>query len=425
MKRNTLRKVIASAIVTILSLSMVACGGKKETDGKTNNDKPQEITFSLWDQAQAPAMEKIASEFTKENPNIKVKVEVTPWGEYWTKLETGAQAGKLPDVITYNASNMPKYVDAGMLEDLSETLKDVDLNEFIEPVKDIYTFDSKLYALPRDWDTICLAYNKNILEKAGAKVPTNWDELLEATLKVKEANIEGITPFYFGIGNETYTGTWNFIAQAGGSVLDNNKNQSGYHNSANKEAVQFMYDLVQTHKVVPTPAEAEGWPVAIMSEGKAAFAYIGTYALGTVKDSPIVDQIGIALLPKGKTDTRALVHGTGTAVSAKSANKDAALKFVKFLTTDIANKILAEDAGVLPAKVNMADAYYSGLPQFPEVKSIIEDANKNGQMHPRTLATGWEQKEMEIMTEVYNGTISIDDGIKKVCEEVDAILKRN
>jgi len=28
------------------------------------------------------------------------------------------------------------------------------------------------------------------------------------------------------------------------------------------------------------------------------------------------------------------------------------------------------------------------------------------------------------MTEVYNGTISVDDGINKVTEEVDAILQR-
>ncbi|MDU5109950.1 MAG: extracellular solute-binding protein [Clostridium sp.] len=424
MKSKVLKRIIAGVAVSVISLSIVGCGGSKDDKEKDNSGKKAEITFALWDQAQAPAMEKIASEFTKENPNIKVKIEVTPWGEYWTKLETGAQADKLPDVITYNASNIEKYVDAGMIEDLTDTLKDVDLNQFIEPVKNIYTFDEKLYALPRDWDTICLAYNKKILETAGAEVPTNWDELVTATTKVKEANIEGVTPFYFGVANETYTGTWNFIAQAGGSVLDTSKNQSGYHNPANKDAVQFMYDLVQKYKVIPTPSEAEGWPVAIMSEGKSAFAYIGTYALNTLKDSPIADQLGVALLPKGKTDTRALVHGTGTAVSAKSENKEAALEFVKFLTTDIANKILAEDAGVLPAKINMADLYYESLSQFPELKEVIEDANKNGQMHPRAVATGWEQKEIEIMTEVYNGTISVDDGINKVTEEVDAILQR-
>ena len=68
-------------------------------------------------------MRAIADAFTAKNPNIKVKVEVTDWDNYWTKLEAGATGGALPDVFWMHSNNFVKYASSGMLMDITDKIK--------------------------------------------------------------------------------------------------------------------------------------------------------------------------------------------------------------------------------------------------------------------------------------------------------------
>ena len=45
------------------------------------------ITFAFWDNNQEPGMTAIAEAYMAAHPDVKVEVQVTPWNEYWTKLE--------------------------------------------------------------------------------------------------------------------------------------------------------------------------------------------------------------------------------------------------------------------------------------------------------------------------------------------------
>ncbi|MGO4373842.1 hypothetical protein AB4Z21_24380, partial [Paenibacillus sp. MCAF20] len=89
-KRNKFSFMLA-VVLMILSLVSAACsngtnnGASNTPDNSSNSnagetkDEPKKnvtLTYSIWDKIQQPAMEAIATEFTAQNPNIKVKVEV-------------------------------------------------------------------------------------------------------------------------------------------------------------------------------------------------------------------------------------------------------------------------------------------------------------------------------------------------------------
>ena len=57
------------------------------------------LSYALWDQEQVPAMQQTIDEFKQTHPNIDVKIQVTPWDDYWTKLQTSATGGSAPDVF--------------------------------------------------------------------------------------------------------------------------------------------------------------------------------------------------------------------------------------------------------------------------------------------------------------------------------------
>lgn len=98
MKKN-MRKVAALGLCVALGATMLtACGGSK---GKSASGGKTELNFGIWDENQRPAMEKMVKAYEKENSDVKINIQLTPYkgGEYWTKLEAAASGGKLGDGV--------------------------------------------------------------------------------------------------------------------------------------------------------------------------------------------------------------------------------------------------------------------------------------------------------------------------------------
>ena len=123
------RWLLIPAIVAAAAL-LTAC-----TSGSTpSSNEKVTITYGVWAGTQTPAMKEIAAAFTKENPNITVKVEERPWPEYWSTLQTGAAGGTAPDAFWMLAQNIRPYAAGGQLLDISDEIKkeNVDLEQVPE-----------------------------------------------------------------------------------------------------------------------------------------------------------------------------------------------------------------------------------------------------------------------------------------------------
>lgn len=122
MKKN-MRKVAALGLCVALGATMLtACGGSK---GKSASGGKTELNFGIWDENQRPAMEKMVKAYEKENSDVKINIQLTPYkgGEYWTKLEAAASGGKAPDVFWLNVLHLDSYVEGGILDDLTDKIK--------------------------------------------------------------------------------------------------------------------------------------------------------------------------------------------------------------------------------------------------------------------------------------------------------------
>lgn len=130
MKKN-MRKVAALGLCVALGATMLtACGGSK---GKSASGGKTELNFGIWDENQRPAMEKMVKAYEKENSDVKINIQLTPYkgGEYWTKLEAAASGGKAPDVFWLNVLHLDSYVEGGILDDLTDKIKDSDIKAAI------------------------------------------------------------------------------------------------------------------------------------------------------------------------------------------------------------------------------------------------------------------------------------------------------
>ena len=72
---------------------------------------------------------------------------------------------------------MPVYASQGALVPIQPLVDDgsIDADAYPESLRRIYTFDGKVYGIPRDFDTIALFYNKDLFDAAGVEYPTgDW-----------------------------------------------------------------------------------------------------------------------------------------------------------------------------------------------------------------------------------------------------------
>ncbi|WP_153046174.1 ABC transporter substrate-binding protein, partial [Streptococcus suis] len=77
---------------------LAACSTSTESSKATEESSSgvTEISYAIWDSGQEPGLRKIADEFEKKNPDIKINIQVSDWDSYWTMLEAGATGGSLP-----------------------------------------------------------------------------------------------------------------------------------------------------------------------------------------------------------------------------------------------------------------------------------------------------------------------------------------
>ena len=166
------------------SLTAKYLNGKEEISG--------EIRYAFWDTTQQPYFEKCIEKFNEQYPDVKVTLEPSSWDEYWTKLEAGATGGSIADVFWMNGPNIMKYADGDVLMDISDRIKEdnIDTGKYPEALVELYNVDGKQYAIPKDFDTIGVWYNKKIFDEAGVPYPTDdwtWDDYITLNEKVAKS----------------------------------------------------------------------------------------------------------------------------------------------------------------------------------------------------------------------------------------------
>ena len=128
-----------------------------------------------------------------------VNVVTTNLEEYYDKLNALVAAGETPDVfIVSPGPQLTDYVAPGIAAPLDDYLNGDWKSSFTsDAVFTQQTYDGKIYAVPLNTAAACCFYNTKMFEDAGAKVPTNWDEMLDACDKLQSA---GYTPITISAG---------------------------------------------------------------------------------------------------------------------------------------------------------------------------------------------------------------------------------
>lgn len=418
-------------VVVGVALAVTACGGGSETGaggrdaGATRGGEPKKISYALWNPDQAPVTEELVAEFEKQNPDIDVSVQVTPFDQYFTKLQTAIGGGAGPDVFWLNAPNLALYASNDAVLALDERVEkgDVDLSAFPDALVQLYTREDKLYAVPRDFDTIGLWYNKALFDAAGVEHPDEnwtWDDVRQAAKKLtnREKGIYGITAWL-----TDQQGYYNTIAQAGGYVVSEDGKESGYDDPKTIQGLRFWTDLIK-EGVSPTHQQmTDTAPKQMFQSGKSAMFYGGSWQAVSLAGTPAVAKnIDVAPLPKGEKDT-SIIHGLGNAINAKSKNPDAAWELVKFLASKEAAEKIAESGAVIPAYDGTQQAWLDAFPQY-NLQAFLDQVDNATPFPVSENTAEWQTLEKEMLPAAWTGQRPVEDVARELAAAMDKVLAK-
>lgn len=323
-----------------------------------------EIKWMFWDDLTATEdlMSKGYSEvINRFNEQYKGKYHCTPittnLEEYDTKLNALIAAGDCPDVYICNPGpNLTQYVEGGAAADLTDLLKNQEsewYGTFTEGIFERMTYDGKIYAVPTNFAAALVFYNTEMFEKAGAEVPTTFDEWITACQKLQDA---GYTPISCSAGTP-----WclSMIAgylcdRAGGP--DNLVNvNAGKAKWTDESFITAGTKLAELSKYFQETAagDSNDQATANFYNGEAAMLVQGSWVIGQINGNnpDFESKCGVFSFPAiegGADPNRMIVKTDNLVMSSTTKNQEAAVALMKCFTDETAQKYTAEVGGKIP-----------------------------------------------------------------------------
>ncbi|GAA4214253.1 sugar ABC transporter substrate-binding protein [Actinocatenispora rupis] len=410
------RALGALALAGALVAGLAGCGGGSDNGEVT-------LTYGIWakDAGTQNLMKSLGAEFTKTHPNVHVKVQSTPFAQYFTKLQTAAGGGSAPDVFWMNGPNFKLYASNGMLQPLSSDT--MNPGNYPSTLVKLYTYNGKRYGVPKDFDTIGLWYNKKMFDAAGVKYPDakwTWSDMQAAAKKLTN---KAKGQYGIAAAENDQQNFYNTILQAGGNVISADGKKSGYDDPKSVQGIKLWTDLIK-NGYSPTYSEmSDTQPVQMFQSGKVAMFYDGSWDATTFNQAGLKDTIDVAPLPAGPAGKAVVLHGLSNAVYAKGQHTKQAEEFVKFLGSKKAADMTAKEGSVLPAYNGTQQQWVKSMPQW-NLQVFIDQLAVTRPYPVSKNTAAWTKYQDEILGQAWDQKISAQQACTQLAQKMNEALAK-
>ncbi|GAA4039641.1 ABC transporter substrate-binding protein [Nonomuraea soli] len=406
--------------IVALSACSSGTGSGAGTQAPKEASGPVTLSYAVWDANQKPVMEELAAEFSKANPTVKVQVQLTPWADYWTKLKAAATGGAAPDVFWMNGPNFQLYASNGVIRPIEEQ---VDASVYPKPLVDLYTYQGKLYGLPKDMDTIGVWYNKTLFDAAGVPYPKDgwtWTDFQQAAAKLTDAG-KGVYGTAAQLGSfQEYQ--YNTITQAGGYVISPDGRKSGYDDPKTIAGLKFWTDLITAKHSPDLKTMTDTTPLQLFEAGKIAMYWGGSWNVTEFSGNDYTkDKVDVAPLPKGEKQAT-IIHGVANVMSAKTAHPAEAWSFVKFLGSKQAADLLGKK-GPIPAYTGTQGDWVGAHPEF-KLQTFLDAVSYAAPFPVSKNTAAWNEAELTQLTKAWTGEVPVEQAAATLAATMNDLLAK-
>jgi len=429
------RMICIVAVLMVCFMVLAACAPAAPTQptppagNGADNGEPtppaSDVTlrFAMWDEVQAAVYRDILDMFTAQT-GIEVEIELTPWAQYWTRLDAAAGADDLPDVFWMNTF-MPRYAEAGVLRPLTDLIArdGVDMTQWTQGVVELYTRNGEIWGLPVGHDVVNVYYNREIFESYGVDTPQpgwTWADMVAIGEELRDAiAAAGGNEYALVMELDPQPSHFNFVVQNGGYILHEETFRPGFDLPATVQAYQNVVDLMYTGVMPSFAILSDTIGIDIFSAQRAAMIYAGSWRASVIDDLSFAPNIGIIEQPSKAANNHSVLGGMAFTMNATTEHVEEAWELIQFLAGYDANRVRAQTGISMPAFLAAYHHY-----QFDNIdSSVILAALPTAFPFPtHERLTDVMATINEIVPQIWAGMITPEEGTAQIQERLLEVL---
>jgi sorbitol/mannitol transport system substrate-binding protein len=403
------------------------------------------LTIATVNNGDMIRMQGLTDDFTKANPDIKlnwVTLEENDLRQKVTK-DISTKGGQY-DVLTIGMYETPIWGKKGWLVPLAGLDDPADI---LPAVSGGLSYDGKLFAAPFYGESSFVMYRKDLIEKAGLKMPDapTWDFILDAAKKMTDrANgVNGICLRGKAGWGENMAYLTTMANSFGARWFDENWKPQ-FDSPEWKDALTTYLSIMK--EAGPEGASGNGFSenLALFQSGKCGMWVDATAAGSFVVDpkaSSVAANVGFTLAPnKGLGKNANWLWAWALAIPAGSQKVDDAQKFISWATSKHYGELVASKEGWAAVPPGTRTSLYAN-PEYlkvPFAKMTLESMNSADPTKPTVKPVpytgvqfvaipefaGIGTKVGELMSAALAGQMTADDALAQAqAYTTDAMTK--
>jgi multiple sugar transport system substrate-binding protein len=427
------RDFIKRSSLTLAGLATASTLLTAARRGWSAGTNPTEITFSSAKFFGKETIATVVEAFNSSQNKIHVTYNELPPPSSSTEVHQAlvqqlARRNGNPDVFTQDIIWIAEFAAAKWALPLDEYFNAEVMKEYFPGVVQACTWQGKLTALPWFIDSGMLYYRKDLLEEIGAQAPETWDELIDSSKKLTSSGKAKFGFLWQAKQAEVLVcDLVSFIGSNDGAILQPDGKTVSIADDAAVEAVQLMHDLIKKYQI--TPEDVLSWDEEPsrrpFTSGQAAFLRNWSYVFKVAQDtteSTVVDKVGVKPLPHfPNKKSAACLGGYQYGVNASSKNKEAAIEFVRWMSSPETQLRFATTLGLCPTRASVLDQpqIAQEQPFMPQLKSVFIGAI------PRPVTPKYPQVSLILQSQISKAitTGDVKGALQSAKEKIQAIVK--
>lgn len=409
--------------------------GSNNAENTAASGEVVELTMAAWgNPAEIEVYQRGLDAYEEMNPNVKIQLNPVPGDNYEEKLLTELSGGKSHDVFYVGAETMPKLVETGRIEDLTDFLETDDSfvkqDEFADGLWGAARQDGRVYGVSVDNNPMLLYYNKKVLEEAGIdRSPQelyeagewNWDSFEELTGQIRDSGQRGLVID----SNTNHIFSW--VWSNGGELYDDDGNYILEENEAAQETFRYLARLAENENVVYSGSLPQGQGAdAMFMSNQVGFVAAGRWMTPMFSENETLDFDYIPWPTNtGNEMEPASIAIAYMSVASDSEHVEEAMKFMSFYTSAEGQKIRLEDDGNAVPSVSGVDELITE-DAVPEHASYLIDAREIGRVEDQqVMIPGLESEVSDIIELMLLGQQDADTTIAELSAKAKEMIEEH
>lgn len=391
--RRSLHKLAVCAAAGALVLT--GCSGA----GSIGASGGQTVTIAMVSNSQMTDAIALSSQFEAENPGIELRFVTLPENQARAKITMAAATNADTfDVIMISNYETPQFAENGWLTNLEPFMADTpgyDRDDFIPSLRDALSWEDSMYSVPFYGESSFLMYRKDWFQEAGIDLgdaPT-WDQVADAAAKLDNGDRAGICLRGKPGWGEVLAPLDTVINTFGGRWFDEDWNAQ-LDSPEVKKAVQFYVDLVREHGELGASSTGFQECANLFVNSQTAMWYDATSAVNTVESSDIAGKVGYVTAPMMEKENPGWLYTWSLAIPEAAKNKDAAWKFISWMTSKDYMKLVGNELGWERVPPGSRLSTYE-IPEYAEISGsygplTVESINNADTKNPTVQPVPYE-----------------------------------